>query len=541
MSQLILPRILAWTVGLVLWAGASAAGSSSGESVVRVTPRQEERVHDPLLAADLAEGLYSDSTRALLADLVALPTIAGDDAAREAFGQRLRKAAVAVGLTFERAVDGHAFVIGLPPGRAFKPVYWIVAHGDVVPAERSAWPVPPFTLTARADTLYGRGTLDDKGAVSASLYAMAALQRTGAYLYREPRLVIGMHEETDWSGIDALLKEREAPDFAIVVDADFPVTVGERGYIELAVAAVSDAREAWPRLLAFSGGTAANVVAARATLLLQAAPSAGSRLEQMLRERARLPGELGADISLEIQRTADRIRLKAVGRAAHGSTPEEGRNAILPLLRFGNAVGAFHGAQAKLVSAIRERLGGQSNGAGLGIASEVECLGATTVNLGTAKLADGVLTLVLNVRPTTEWDTAEVIRRIESALVVDPGITTRSVGGPGFDAFLTQPRSALVDALSAAYREETDRAAEPGCIGGTTYAKAFLGTKTQAVSFGPAEPALGEDAVYHADPEYILAGTLNRNIRIYTQALFRLSSRPDLNTAAVATERTPEP
>ena len=534
--------LLSWSVWGTPGGATAALNPPAAQSNAKTTLRLEPAIQDPVVAADLAEGLYADSVRALLADLVALPTVEGNVAAREALGSRLQRAAQAVGLTFERAVDGNAYLIGMPPARVLKPVYWVVAHGDVVPAERSAWRVPPFAVTVRGDTLYGRGTLDDKGAIAASLYAMAALRESGAFLHREPRLVVGMHEETDWSGISALLKEREVPDFAIVVDADFPVTVGERGYVDLAVtAAAPQGGSEWPKLLSFSGGTAANVVAARATLEIQAEPGRGAALERRVRESARIPGEVGADIALEIQRTGDRLQLTAIGRAAHGSTPREGRNAIDPLVRLGCDAGVFHGPQAILARGTRDHVAGKPDGSGLEIASDVECLGSTTVNLGTVSLDGGALTFVLNIRATNAWPVAEVIRRVEKTLAAAPGVTTRTLGGPGFDAFLTAPRSTLVDQLSEAYYTETDRRVAPGCIGGTTYAKAFLGTKTHALSFGPAEPALGEDAAYHADPEYILQDALRRNLRIYAQALFRLSTLAELSGEPATTGRNPAP
>ena len=47
----------------------------------------------------------------------------------------------------------------------------IIGHLDVVP-EGEGWTYPPFELTIRDDILYGRGTIDDKGPVIASLYAI---------------------------------------------------------------------------------------------------------------------------------------------------------------------------------------------------------------------------------------------------------------------------------------------------------------------------------------------------------------------------------
>ena len=71
----------------------------------------------------------------------------------------------------------------------------------VVPADPALWPVDPFAGIVREDTIYGRGALDDKGGLVPALFAMAAIREAKTVPRREPVLVIGMDEETDWFGI----------------------------------------------------------------------------------------------------------------------------------------------------------------------------------------------------------------------------------------------------------------------------------------------------------------------------------------------------
>ena len=53
----------------------------------------------------------------------------------------------------------------------------IIGHLDVVPADiNDGWTTPPFKATIRARKLFGRGSIDDKGPVIASLYAMKAVK-----------------------------------------------------------------------------------------------------------------------------------------------------------------------------------------------------------------------------------------------------------------------------------------------------------------------------------------------------------------------------
>ncbi|GGF44385.1 succinyl-diaminopimelate desuccinylase [Aliidongia dinghuensis] len=67
-------------------------------------------------------------------------------------------------------------------------------HVDTVPAG-DGWSRPPFALTRVGDRLYGRGAADMKGTIAATLAALRALDRAGAPLRFEPRLLFCTDEE----------------------------------------------------------------------------------------------------------------------------------------------------------------------------------------------------------------------------------------------------------------------------------------------------------------------------------------------------------
>jgi len=56
----------------------------------------------------------------------------------------------------------------------------LMAHSDVVPADRSQWTVDPFSAEIRDGLLYGRGAQDDKSLLAAELAVLVDLKRTGA-------------------------------------------------------------------------------------------------------------------------------------------------------------------------------------------------------------------------------------------------------------------------------------------------------------------------------------------------------------------------
>lgn len=79
----------------------------------------------------------------------------------------------------------------------------LAAHADVVPVERDQWSVDPFAGVVRDGYLYGRGTIDNKGAVVAFLRAMLRLKASGERLSRDVILLVEADEEqgrfnTNW-------------------------------------------------------------------------------------------------------------------------------------------------------------------------------------------------------------------------------------------------------------------------------------------------------------------------------------------------------
>jgi len=61
----------------------------------------------------------------------------------------------------------------------------LVAHMDVVGAERARWSVDPFGAVMKDGYIYGRGALDDKGMLAANLATLVALKRSNARLNRD--------------------------------------------------------------------------------------------------------------------------------------------------------------------------------------------------------------------------------------------------------------------------------------------------------------------------------------------------------------------
>ena len=100
----------------------------------------------------------------------------------------------------------------------------LMAHTDVVGAERDDWTVDPFSGAIRDRHLYGRGASDDKGQLAAMVQVMLMLHRRQVPLARDVILLAESGEEgTTEVGIDFMV-ERHWDE----IDAEFALNEGGR-------------------------------------------------------------------------------------------------------------------------------------------------------------------------------------------------------------------------------------------------------------------------------------------------------------------------
>lgn len=112
----------------------------------------------------------------------------------------------------------------------------IASHADVVPADQDNL-YPPFGGTVQGDYIVGRGVVDDKGPLMATLYALAFFQEKQIPLKNDIRLVFGSNEERGMDDMAYYLEKVGQPDWGLAVDDDFPVTNGEKGQIQFTLSA----------------------------------------------------------------------------------------------------------------------------------------------------------------------------------------------------------------------------------------------------------------------------------------------------------------
>lgn len=348
----------------------------------------------------------------------------------------------------------------------------ILAHLDVVP-EGSGWDYPAFALTRATvdgeDRLIGRGVTDDKGPAMICIYAMKALLDSGMPLTRRVRIIFGLTEEAgEWVDMKYYCEHEELPTFGFTPDAAFPVGYAEKGIavFELSMP-LSDAG-----IDSVSGGSAHNVVPDFC--------------------RCTVGGK----------------ELTATGVSAHGSTPELGTNAIVSLMSEIN-----ENTPTKLSDFIAKHIGAESDGRGLGLASEDKASGKLTLNLGVIEVRGDEVVMTVDIRYPVTKNYASIVTMLKAnCRQYGVSVVECEHKGPVF----VDKNDKLVTTLTDVFNEVTGLETEPFSMGGGTYARAM----PNIVSFGPAMPGSVETA--HQKNEYTTVKAVDAAFRIYAQTLLHL-------------------
>ena len=122
----------------------------------------------------------------------------------------LRQVLEEYGITVETfALELHRpNVVARLRGNGSKRPLLLMAHTDVVNVDAAKWMHPPFSATRADGYVYGRGTLDDKDNVVASLMAMLTLKRLNVPLDRDVIFLAESGEEGSTRvGIDFMVKQ----------------------------------------------------------------------------------------------------------------------------------------------------------------------------------------------------------------------------------------------------------------------------------------------------------------------------------------------
>lgn len=321
------------------------------------------------------------------------------------------------------------------------PLTGVLVHLDTVPIG-DGWTAEQGEI--RDGTLYGRGVSDDKGPAILSIYAMKELLDSGQPINGRIRIIFGQSEETgDWIDMKRYLETEEQPAQGFTPDADFPLIFAEKGLLQLEYS--SPVPEGLKEL---KGGTATNVV-----------PSACSAVIEK------------EDGSVE--------EFMTTGKAAHGSMPELGVNAIS--LMMAQLAEALDSPDDDILHFYRDCIGMEINGESMADGPEDEISGKLTLNVGKIFIEDDELHMMIDIRYPVTMEYDEIMAKLEHK-VAPYSVSMRPVSH--LSPILKDPSHPFVQVLLSAYRELTGDMSEPMVIGGGTYARSM----DNIVAFGALLP-----------------------------------------------------
>lgn len=293
----------------------------------------------------------------------------------------------------------------------------IASHADVVPADSENL-YPPFGGTVVGDYIVGRGVVDDKGPLIATLYALAFFKEKQIPLKNDIRLVFGSNEESGMDDMCYYLEKVGQPDWGLAVDDDFPVTNGEKGQIQF-------------------------------TLSGRKHPSIDSVLSEGERQRM----------------IHDRCTVCRGGKKAVESRQSSSDNAIVRTVETQGPLLAEESAGQTLA-----KLCADTHAALLGLDREDEVSGRTLLRLYQLRTQGNDLVCSFDVRLPVSFPVDEAIPVLEAAakeLGLALEITKRN---PGYYVPQTHP---LVSMLIDLYNHEEQADDRPYVMGACTYARLF--------------------------------------------------------------------
>lgn len=313
----------------------------------------------------------------------------------------------------------------------------IIGHLDVVPTG-IGWNSDPFTLTEKDGVYYGRGVVDNKSAPLICLYALKELKDSNISPKRKIRLFVGIDEESGWRDVEYLKTKTVLPEYGFSPDGNFPLSYAEKGITE-----VEFCTPTFKHFRSLSGGTALNAVCDYAYALAD-------------------KDFIDQDKLNKYGLSVNNGKVESFGKAAHGSQPHLGKNAILPLLNYINDCG--ENAQPLINLFL-------PNGVLSGLSNEQ---GDTTLSPNLLCERDGSIFLTCDCRisaPLTEKDVCDYLRKFNLPFTVK----TRH------PPMMTEKDGWLVSTLLSSLEQVTGKREKPFSMGGSTFARAF----NKGCAFGP--------------------------------------------------------
>ena len=387
----------------------------------------------------------------------------------------------------------------------------IIGHLDVVP-EGDNWTFPPFSGTISDNKIFGRGSIDDKGPVIASLYAMKTVM-DNCKIDKRVRLILGLNEEKDWECIKYYKEHEEWPTIGFSPDADFPCIYAEKGIVSPYLNMDYSQFEKEDIILENidCNNNAINVVPKMCSCVLKINNKNISSSE-FINNLKKIISEQNSEIDI-YKIDEQRIKLTSHGIQAHAAHPDLGVNSISRLVIILDKIFKTYNINIPIFDFFNKYINIQYDGTDLGISCEDES-GKLTLNVGKIELNNHVLRIGMNLRVPIKTKLADIEETIKKQLLSYENIELIIKGKK--EPLYVPKDSYLVKTLCNIFNEVTNSSLEPIAIGGATYARAF----ENCISFGANLPS--QEDMCHKTDEFISIDNLILATKIYARAIYEL-------------------
>lgn len=491
-----------------------------------------------------------------------------------------------IGFTTRRAAGGLVGVLEYGQG---KEVVGVLIHLDVVGVEdEKDWQYPPFSGEITEDYVWGRGTQDNKGALAGVLWGAKILIDNGLVFKRKLRIILGTKEEIDFSSLKKYFEKEDQPDYGIVPDGIF-IVPGEKGLVDIRFVFPGEASadELWTqrdKVVYWEGGESINIVPqfSYAVIKSKEVKETRAELNTLINQvKMKLKNEESRPLHGEMKPYEARLRwsdygsfvkkypgkkipkeghlvLYSEGKAAHGSTPWLGRNAIVEVALVGVLMSrlqdnmykrAFYFVAGKIGSGIDvsqlgipnyqyddtkdqlPRLPGYTCQAIFGTSENPDinfmsqALLSTTANLGTVGLENNDLVLAVNFRIGLNIDGVDQVIRCSRAAVENFEGTVVYNEDDTYNP-INHLRNPLLELVKTSYKEVI-KEHEPLVLvsPGSTYMKLV----NNFIGFGPvdfltkgAKDKPIDTNLFHSRDEKFSIKQLKINMKLYAYTLQQL-------------------
>ncbi len=344
-------------------------------------------------------------------------------------------------------------------------VIGLFGHSDVVPVSDDWIYTKPFEPVVIDGTLIGRGVEDNKSGIMAALCAMEIIRDEKIPVKSKIQAFIGSDEETGMTDITAFANDQKMPDVSLVLDADFPCSIGEKSICHF----WAECGDSLSDILEFKGGEAFNVVLDRAEVVLRYSEKLFDELKEKTEKKE----------AFNLEKNDDTIKLSAKGIAMHACMPEGSCNAARLAAELLSELSELC-EQDRAIMADTAHILGCHYGTTMSLEHDDIRFGKLTFVNGIVKTVDGKLALSFDTRFGSTLDPDEFVAKAKNEFSEKGWSVEVESCMKGFSIADDSP---IPDRLVGIYNAITGFDEKALRLGGGTYARkldnAFsVGTKT---------------------------------------------------------------